>query len=83
MLRDRLMVGHDPLEVGILVRIQVPELCGKYKAPPGCYWRGKKEGAKLSWNVDDIATRIRPVVLANAITPFLMFCGWRAKTTDG
>ena len=25
ILRDRLMVGHSPLEAGILVRIQVPQ----------------------------------------------------------
>ena len=25
-LRDRLMVGHGPLEAGILVRVQVPQL---------------------------------------------------------
>ena len=26
---DRLMVGHMPLEHGILVRVQVPQLCSK------------------------------------------------------
>lgn len=36
MLWDRLMVGHQPLELGILVRIQVPQLCAEIKI-----WRGE------------------------------------------
>ena len=35
LLRDRLMVGHIPLEDGILVRIQVPQHFGKLSASYG------------------------------------------------